>query len=399
MVRFFKEQVSEANAATVQKSEMYKIIQSSILTNDIPWTPVNRVYAFDFDGTLTKTASGRKFAKDQNDIALWHPNVVKKLNDLHKAGIGIVIFTNQLKVDKNYPGQTVVNCTTNTVRHERLPGGSREIFETKMSWFLKQFKFPIKMYAALEQDVYRKPSKVLWNYFVKNDNKQKVDKAGCLYVGDAAGRKGDFSCSDRKFAFNVGVPFQTPEEFFLGEQAKPFVMNGFDPHSYYSQPEPDIQPSAQQELVIMVGSPASGKSTFVKKYFPMYARINQDTLRTVKKCFKETEIALATGKSAVIDNTNPASETRAEYIKIAKKHNVPVRCMFMSSNRELVDHLNTLRCLIVKNTKKIPSIALNIYNSKLEKPTTAEGFTEVREIPFSLHFEDDVHKKLFYQVY
>jgi bifunctional polynucleotide phosphatase/kinase len=31
------------------------------------------------------------------------------------------------------------------------------------------------------------------------------------YVGDAAGRPGDHSDSDRKWALNVGLPFFTPE--------------------------------------------------------------------------------------------------------------------------------------------------------------------------------------------
>lgn len=53
-----------------------------------------------------------------------------------------------------------------------------------------------------------------------------IDKAASYFVGDAAGRiystasgkngkngkeKKDFASSDRKWAINVGVPFQTPE--------------------------------------------------------------------------------------------------------------------------------------------------------------------------------------------
>jgi bifunctional polynucleotide phosphatase/kinase len=55
-------------------------------------------------------------------------------------------------------------------------------------------------------------------------------------VGDAAGRLAgwkpgapvDFGCSDRKFALNVGIGFQTPEQFFLGAKEEPFSL-GFDP--------------------------------------------------------------------------------------------------------------------------------------------------------------------------
>lgn len=43
-----------------------------------------------------------------------------------------------------------------------------------------------------------------------------------------------------------------------------------------------------QELVVMVGVPASGKSTFSKQYFQPngYVSVNRDTLGTVEKCLK-----------------------------------------------------------------------------------------------------------------
>jgi hypothetical protein len=39
----------------------------------------------------------------------------------------------------------------------------------------------------------------------------------------------------------------------------------------------------------------------------------------------------------VVDNTNPEKKDRAEYIKLAKKYGVPVRCFKMS-----VDHAHAL---------------------------------------------------------
>ena len=42
-------------------------------------------------------------------------------------------------------------------------------------------------------------------------------------------KKKDFSCSDRKFAANVGLTFHTPEVYFLGESDAPFDWDGFNP--------------------------------------------------------------------------------------------------------------------------------------------------------------------------
>ena len=42
--------------------------------------------------------------------------------------------------------------------------------------------------------------------------------------------KKDFSSADRHFAANVGVKFQTPEQFFLGQRdEEPFSKPEFDP--------------------------------------------------------------------------------------------------------------------------------------------------------------------------
>ena len=61
---------------------------------------------------------------------------------------------------------------------------------------------------------------------------------------------------------------------------------------------------AAKEVVLLIGSPASGKSTFSKNYFRNHVRINQDTLGTIRKCEKMASKMLEDGKSVIIDNTN-----------------------------------------------------------------------------------------------
>lgn len=73
-------------------------------------------------------------------------------------------------------------------------------------------------------------------------------------------------------------------------------------------------------MVIFVGSPGSGKSTFWKNHLSSYERINRDTLKTKEKCLKVAEEAMKNGKNLVIDNTNPSAEDRKAYIQLAKSH-------------------------------------------------------------------------------
>jgi bifunctional polynucleotide phosphatase/kinase len=48
-----------------------------------------------------------------------------------------------------------------------------------------------------------------------------ADKAQSFFIGDAAGRAGDFAATDRKWALNVGVPFFTPEACMHSLSARP----------------------------------------------------------------------------------------------------------------------------------------------------------------------------------
>lgn len=50
---------------------------------------------FDMDWTIIKTKSGKTFAVDSDDWDFLFPEVKPKLQQLHKDGFRIVIFTNQ----------------------------------------------------------------------------------------------------------------------------------------------------------------------------------------------------------------------------------------------------------------------------------------------------------------
>lgn len=221
------------------------------------------------------------------------------------------------------------------------------------------------------------------------------------------GAKKDFSCSDRKFAANLSLPFLTPEEHFLGlPKCSKFTWGEFDPRAFdYSETEPKIEPndaklsSDSQEVVIFVGCPASGKSTFFAKYMKPngYIHVNRDTLGSWQKCVSECAKALSAGKSVVIDNTSPDKASRLRYIEVARKHKVPVRCFQFMTNIAHAKHNNRFRELTVESSKyvKVNDLVFNTYKSKFSEPDLGEGFSEIVKVHFTPTFDNDHHRQLY----
>jgi bifunctional polynucleotide phosphatase/kinase len=65
---------------------------------------------------------------------------------------------------------------------------------------------------------------------------------------------------------------------------------------------PIIPISRKQEVVLFVGYPCLGKTSFFKQYFQSegYLHVNQDTLKSRDKCVRAVKNALESGHSCVI---------------------------------------------------------------------------------------------------
>jgi len=368
----------------------------------------------------------------------FSPEVPIKLRALHKEGYKVVIFTNQAGIG------------TGTTSAATIKG--------KIMDLIKEVGVPMQAFIATKDDLFRKPSPAMWNEgLLKWNNGIKPDLKKSLFCGDAAGRakawngnaktKKDFSCGDRKFAKNVGIAFYTPEEYFLGEKPAPFDWGGFDADDFLADQETkddmkddndedgksnsnnssssssskaaakkpaaggenkdsgkspvdgDIIPAGTaQEVVVFVGFPASGKSTFARKYFVPkgYVHVNQDTMKTKEKCIKAAKEAVASGKCVVIDNTNPGADIRATYIGMAKSKGIKARCFQFETNEDMSKHLNMMREKLTGGAHKhVPRIAYAMYKKNLVAPTASEGFSDVKTVKFIASFENDEHRKLF----
>ncbi|KAI2632592.1 PNK3P-domain-containing protein [Hypomontagnella submonticulosa] len=365
-----------------------------------------KIAAFDLDSTLITSASGKKFADSPSDWKWWDSSVPSRLRKLYtEEDYRIVILSNQ--------GGLTLHPDPNSKAPKAGAKTKVANFKQKCGAVLAQLDLPTTVYAATGRDIFRKPRTGMWDELCRDYGLRghDIDLEGSIFVGDAGGRTAqlknaetgaaavakDFSCSDRNFAHNVGIAYKTPEEFFLDEPAREFVRD-FDLTSYpYSETGADgsdgsdgvlFEKANKQDIVIFCGPPGAGKSTFYWRHLkPLgYERVNQDTLKTRAKCFKAATDLLGGGSSVVVDNTNADADGRKEWVELARKYDVPIRCVWFKVPKALCEHNDVVRALNKPMNPEartaLPGLAFNGFFSRFREPKVREGFQDVVEIEF-----------------
>ncbi|PKS12283.1 hypothetical protein jhhlp_001583 [Lomentospora prolificans] len=364
-----------------------------------PASKRRKIAAFDLDSTLIKPKSGKKHADSATDWQWWNTAVPAKLKSLYDDSYRVVIISNQGGLQLHYDPKSKAPKARSTTRVTA--------FKQKCSAVLSHLDIPTTVYAATGRDIFRKPRTGIWAEICEDYdlNPKDIDIENSFYVGDAGGRIAeiggsnqglvtakDFSCSDRDFAHNVGIPFLTPEEYFLGLPPREFRRDFDLEHFPFPEESDDKIPmfstKNKQDLVIFCGPPGAGKSTFYHRYLkPLgYERVNQDTLKTREKCVHAASNLLGEGDSVVIDNTNPDSDTRAVWVELAKKFKVPVRCVWFKTPPSVCEHNDAVRSMNkLMNPEKreaLPKLAFNSFASKFKQPQEKEGFQDITEVEF-----------------
>src|SRR5258705_9372474 len=132
------------------------------------------------------------------------------------------------------------------------------------------------------------------------------------------------------------------------------------------------------ECVILIGLPASGKSTFFRERFAAtHDHVSKDLLRNNRKAQRRQEQviedSLSSGRSFVVDNTNPSVAVRAPLIAAARKHGAEVVGYFFIT--EAADALRRNRAR--EGRARVPDVAIFTARKRLEPPTAAEGFDRI----------------------
>ena len=135
------------------------------------------------------------------------------------------------------------------------------------------------------------------------------------------------------------------------------------------------------QLVIFVGLPGSGKSTWYFAHFAKtHAHVSKDLMpharRRDDRQSMAVEKALAAGESVVIDNTNPSRDARAPLIALGKRHGARIIAYYFECS---------VRVAIVRNAQRegkarVPKVAIFTTQKKLQPPALDEGFDEVHVV-------------------
>ena len=302
---------------------------------------------FDLDGTIVRTRSGKVFPTSYEDFIVNEhvKEHIKKLKDTHK----IVIFSNQadsIDIDLfTVKILSIINYITND-------------------------EFMIKAIISIgAHSIYRKPCIGSWSLL------KTSTISGSMFFGDALGRPGDFSDSDYKFALNLGIQCYDPNMKLFEPKSKPK-----HPFEYMNISEPfdfdDIKPSEEQEIIILIGPPSSGKSRFSRMFSEQnkkYKIVSKDIHKTkAESVFHEY---LKNGHSIIIDNTNPTKKSREPYMG----SNVPLRFIFFNLPKIVVFHLNEHRTLTTD--KKISQIVIYKFYKDLDiTDLKDQNLVEIRSI-------------------
>jgi len=307
-----------------------------------------KVLFADLDHTLITPKGKHVFPKSLDDWKWKNDAVVPKLKDMYNKGYEIVIVSNQKKMTK----------------HE---------VNTKATMIYKDLKLPFVFISGHSDMYYRKPQLGLWEMLIEYIFKdaKNIDMSSSVFIGDSE--------ADLYFARNTNVKFIHTDAFFLGIQDAKFAKIETTEHpltKWVSKTSHNLPPlrSSTKHLVVMVGSPASGKSYYSQELETKgFVRINKDTMKTDKAIETAFNNGIKEGQNIVIDNTNPTKEARAKWITVAKKASYHVTIVWMNFPISVVEYLDNYRIAKYKNQDyHVPIVAMRVYYKKLEEPTQQE---------------------------
>lgn len=167
-----------------------------------------RVLIFDLDGTLIQTESGKTFPENVSDMK-FRRDVINKIKPLAERlqnsdyHLCVGIISNQGGISLGYVNNIRFMDKMNYIKSsiQDIVGADIELH----SYFC----------AANQECEDRKPNTGLFKELCNDLNflGYHYDNDKMIMIGDASGKEGDSSDSDRQFAVNCGVDYLDVEDF------------------------------------------------------------------------------------------------------------------------------------------------------------------------------------------
>jgi len=469
----------------------------------------------DLDGTLVTTNSGRKHPNKHDDWT-WMEGALERIQACQEKGIPIIIITNQAGISYSEKKKT----SRKDLLLRRIVNISGEAGENVQFW------------VAGDYDNYRKPNTGIFEEYILP---QAPDCENWVFIGDAAGREGDHSDSDRKFAYNINlllsmksanrakllervhsrknsvgknsevvdkdseeakllevvnqmpiskesktdtlrvpnldlpkshsakrntsaqakeqsasasnhlelksphvsariratignlavaakISFLTPEEFIYKESPRTRQFNGFDPKTFLMSLPKNAEANQnlllekikkllieRPSLLILIGYPATGKSTMANK-------MADDKIHVIHKDLAVGNIQnqiidnLNSKRSVILDATNPKKIGRMAICQDVKMRAIdtPIYYLVIHSNIDIAKHMNRWRAWLTNNTvlpaavafhkKPIPAPAFFAFMNSYQEPTLDEGVTQIFNTSVVPVFTSEESKVRFLQL-
>jgi aryl-alcohol dehydrogenase-like predicted oxidoreductase len=169
-------------------------------------------------------------------------------------------------------------------------------------------------------------------------------------------------------------------------------------------PAPPARPApavlAGAEVVLVMGPPASGKSSIARDFVERgFARLNRDELGGTLRAIAQKLAARLDGgeRRFVLDNTYHTRASRHDVLEVARARGVPVRGLWLDAPlsetqvnavERILDRLgelpepDALSRAARKDPQIIPPMVLFRYRRELEPPEAGEGFAALETLPF-----------------
>lgn len=166
-----------------------------------------------------------------------------------------------------------------------------------------------------------------------------------------------------------------------------------------------------EEVTLFIGPPAAGKSDRVQPFLDRgFLRLNRDTHGgRLDDLVPKMAAAIDQGQRAfVLDNTYPTRKSRRAVLELARRHHLPVRCLWLDVPLPEALYNACLRMLgrhgrildprelqraAGSDPNMLPPAAIYRYFQLFEEPQPDEGFAAIERIAFERRVADDMTQK------